>query len=173
MRRRQTVNCLSISRWAFFAGASGFIVSSCQQQPGPIDETFVAKSAASIRTTEDANRELRPLKRRALTGDSRAAGTLSQIYDRCASRWHIPEETTHSPVETECLEQARLWDNIAAENGSPAAAASKAQTLMAQGTCEDVYRARYWLSKTLEWNSGTPWKEMSRRLARMEKQCGW
>lgn len=164
----------SVCRLVFTAAVSGFLVSSCHRQIALTDHAFIEQSAAAIRSVQDADRPaLRPLKRRGLIGDAAAAGTLSQIYDRCAFLRHTPGEPIHPPVEVECLKRAKIWDRIAAENGSPAAAASEAQALLSRGTCEDVYRARYWLAKTLKWHSGTPWKEMSARLARLEKECGW
>jgi len=138
------------------------------------DAEIVHRAAQQVTVAADVNvPQLRRLKKQALLGDADSAGMLMRIFDECMMKTWEPGEGRPPAIWTACESQAHFWDHLSAENGDPAAAAVEHDRLIERGDCEDIYRARFWLNKTLKWRNVTPWRQAAASLEEKERACGW
>jgi hypothetical protein len=147
-------------------------------QPSPSREQPTAFAAEHVRrhyrVPDDFNgSEVRNLKRKALGGSIEAAGDLRFLYANCPLHNQTFGASVGRPSSEECIRESDRWLRITAENGGTRAASSLFEDALGSTNCEEVYRARYWLTRV---RSDGPVKSLigvEKEIEAKEAACVW
>jgi hypothetical protein len=112
----------------------------------------------------------RALKLRALGGSVEAAEELMARAGHCAQSHGL-----EGPPSDRCAAVSSFWFDIALQNGSPAAAQWRWNTLLYSDKCGDIHRAEYWYKRHAKAFADHKWllKAGRTRIDEGKRTCSW